>query len=107
MMALLLVLAVNVEASATLKSVATGGPLMRRSLATSEAVEECGDEIVACLADASCLACDEVFNDNIDDCAGSDASVPCDELQETACCTLADEADECYTDTTFTSYLGG
>ncbi|CAN0547713.1 unnamed protein product [Ectocarpus sp. 12 AP-2014] len=104
LMALLLALAGIVAATATPKSVTMGGPLIRRSLATSDVGEDCAAEIAACEADSSCVDCNEVFFDNYDGCTGFATTIPCDEMQEDFCCALADEAEECYSDTTFTNY---
>lgn len=98
--ALLLALAGIVAASASLKSVAKGGPLMSRSLQ-----DICTDELYACVDDTSCVDCVTDFS-TIEGCETSTGS-SCDDMQELACCALAGEAEECYTNAIFTNYVGG
>ncbi len=105
LMALLVALAGIVAASATLEGVATGGALMRRSLATSDASVACVAEGATCLADDSCVECMTTWTEKTDECA-DDLEAVCEDVRETVCCALSDETDECYNSVVFANFLG-
>jgi len=59
------------------------------------------------------VACAQVFVDAYVACQATaeltsqELNVECSEAQEIFCCSLADEAEECYNDAAFANYIGG
>ncbi|CAN0046722.1 unnamed protein product [Ectocarpus sp. 6 AP-2014] len=76
------------------------GTTMRRALTTS--ASECAAEASACSSDTSCATCLIEFASK-EECF-TDLSL-CEDVQDAVCCTLADEEENCETDTTFGNYL--
>eukprot|EP00752_Nemacystus_decipiens_P014883 g13251.t1 len=60
--------------------------------ATTTAV--CAAETTACVADATCLTCLEVFAAAAHGCGDNDIQV-CGDVVESVCCSLADEEEHC------------
>ncbi|CAB1102519.1 unnamed protein product [Ectocarpus sp. CCAP 1310/34] len=74
---------------------------MRRALTTSTSA--CDAEASACISDNSCATCVYEFLSKTDECGTEDSL--CEDVQDAVCCTLADEEENCETDTTFGNYL--
>lgn len=75
---------------------------MRRALTTS--ASECAAELSACNLDTSCTTCLTEYSSKEEGC-GLEGS-PCEDGQDAVCCALADEEENCETDTTFANFLG-
>lgn len=75
---------------------------MRRALTTS--ASECAAEFSACTLDASCTTCSNVYVSKAEECGLVEGS-PCEDAQDAVCCALADEEENCETDTTFGNFL--
>lgn len=73
---------------------------LKRTLITDG---ECITEGSACLEDASCQACDDVFQARFYDCYEYDV---CTEAQEQICCMLEDEDEDCENNTKFSDLIG-
>lgn len=80
-----------------------GMGMMRRALTTS--ASECAAEYSACSSDTSCITCVTEFLSEEEGC-GFVFGIPCEDAQDAACCALADEEEDCETDTNFGNYLG-
>ncbi|CBJ33870.1 expressed unknown protein [Ectocarpus siliculosus] len=77
------------------------GTTMRRALTTS--TSECAAELSACSSDTSCTTCVTEFLSKEEECS-TEVSL-CEDVQDAVCCTLADEEENCETDTTFGNFL--
>ncbi|CAN0082572.1 unnamed protein product, partial [Ectocarpus fasciculatus] len=80
------------------------GTTMRRALTTSTSASECAAELSACNSDTSCITCFTEYASKEEEC-GLVAGTLCVDAQDFVCCALADEEENCETDTTFGNFL--
>ncbi|CAM9321440.1 unnamed protein product [Ectocarpus sp. 8 AP-2014] len=74
---------------------------MRRALTTS--ASECAAELSACTSDTSCFTCFTEYSSKEEECGLVGSA--CEDAQDAVCCALADEEEDCETDTTFGNFL--
>eukprot|EP00752_Nemacystus_decipiens_P008174 g7310.t1 len=78
------------------------GMMMRRALTTSDTA--CASENLACADDTSCSTCAQVFVTSAAGCTDAD-ELTCSEAQESFCCALTDEDEDCASNDTFAALV--